>query len=74
MSLESESKTFDEVLREMCEGLIEDMRQAFDHQREQNIFTGIHRSGSVTTAGGNHFKVSLGFEACAGAKAMPSRN
>lgn len=64
----------DEVFEGMCKGLIEQMREAFKVQHQQNIFRPLQRSQSLTSDGGNKFYVNLVFEPCEGADAMPSRN
>jgi len=64
----------DEVFQQMCEQVIEQMREAFEFQHSQNIFRPIKHSRSVTSHGGNKFFVELSFEPCEGAESMSSRN
>jgi hypothetical protein len=66
--------TFEGIFRDLFEKTLRAANQDFLAQHKAFIFRPIEFSGEQITDGKNRFAVSLVFEPCEGADAMPSAN
>lgn len=65
---------FEEMFRDVFEKAVKAANDDFLLMHNRHVFRPMELSAKQITDGGNKFKVTLSFEPCEGAEAMPSAN